>query len=42
MGDAITYVKSTVADLLQNKIDLAKLVITKALTKKTFVEEDLQ
>ncbi|KAK7742178.1 DNA-directed DNA polymerase delta [Diatrype stigma] len=28
------YVKNTIADLLQNKIDMSKLVITKALTKE--------
>ncbi|RYP52485.1 hypothetical protein DL768_002312 [Monosporascus sp. mg162] len=28
------YVKDTIADLLQNKIDMSKLVITKALTKE--------
>ncbi|KAL6854234.1 DNA polymerase family B domain-containing protein [Trichoderma novae-zelandiae] len=30
------YVKSTIADLLQNKIDMSKLVITKALTKEDY------
>ena len=40
MNDAIIYVKNTVAALLQNKIDLAKLVITKALTKKTYEKEE--
>ncbi|KAI2464890.1 DNA polymerase family B-domain-containing protein [Annulohypoxylon bovei var. microspora] len=29
------YVKDTIADLLQNKIDMSKLVITKALTKES-------
>lgn len=28
-----SYVKSTIADLLQNKIDMSQLVITKALAK---------
>lgn len=27
------YVKQTIADLLQNKIDMSQLVITKALAK---------
>ncbi|KAI8959084.1 DNA polymerase family B-domain-containing protein [Daldinia sp. FL1419] len=30
------YVKDTIADLLQNKIDMSKLVITKALTKESY------
>ncbi|KAK4157215.1 DNA polymerase family B-domain-containing protein [Chaetomidium leptoderma] len=30
------YVKNTIADLLQNKIDMSKLVITKALTKEDY------
>lgn len=30
------YVKETIADLLQNKIDMSKLVITKALTKENY------
>ncbi|KAL9083568.1 MAG: hypothetical protein Q9159_005696 [Coniocarpon cinnabarinum] len=29
------YVKKTIAELLQNKVDMSKLVITKALTKST-------
>jgi DNA polymerase delta subunit 1 len=29
-------VKNTIADLLQNKVDMSKLVITKALTKETY------
>ncbi|CAI6100323.1 hypothetical protein V2G26_008336 [Clonostachys chloroleuca] len=33
VSGAQQYVKDTVADLLQNKIDMSKLVITKALTK---------
>lgn len=28
-----SYVKHTIADLLQNKIDMSQLVITKALAK---------
>ena len=28
-----SYVKQTIADLLQNKIDMSQLVITKALSK---------
>ena len=31
---AVDYVKETVSDLLQNKIDLSHLVITKAISKK--------
>ncbi|KAL5045470.1 hypothetical protein BDW71DRAFT_183822 [Aspergillus fruticulosus] len=30
------YVKDTISDLLQNKIDMSKLVITKALTKDSY------
>ncbi|EJT80568.1 DNA polymerase delta catalytic subunit [Gaeumannomyces tritici R3-111a-1] len=30
------YVKETIADLLQNKVDMSKLVITKALTKDDY------
>ncbi|TPX11063.1 uncharacterized protein E0L32_007924 [Thyridium curvatum] len=30
------YVKSVIADLLQNKIDMSKLIITKALTKESY------
>ncbi|KAI4865039.1 DNA polymerase family B-domain-containing protein [Hypoxylon rubiginosum] len=30
------YVKDTIADLLQNKVDMSKLVITKALTKENY------
>ncbi|KAK2602561.1 hypothetical protein N8I77_009079 [Diaporthe amygdali] len=30
------YVKDTIADLLQNKVDMSKLVITKALTKDDY------
>ncbi|KKK19161.1 DNA polymerase delta catalytic subunit Cdc2 [Aspergillus rambellii] len=30
------YVKNTISDLLQNKIDMSKLVITKALTKDAY------
>jgi hypothetical protein len=29
-----SYVKATISDLLQNKIDMSKLVITKALSKR--------
>lgn len=32
----IRYVKRTIADLLQNKIDMSQLVITKALTKNEY------
>ncbi|KAK3359223.1 DNA polymerase family B-domain-containing protein [Lasiosphaeria hispida] len=30
------YVKNTISDLLQNKVDMSKLVITKALTKEEY------
>ena len=33
---AESYVKQTIADLLQNKVDMSKLVITKALTKEDY------
>ena len=32
----IRFVKRTIADLLQNKIDMSQLVITKALTKNEY------
>lgn len=32
---AIKYVQDTIRDLLQNKIDISKLVITKAISKNT-------
>ncbi len=31
----ISYVKKMVSDLVQNKIDISKLVITKAISKGT-------
>lgn len=31
-----SYVKNTISDLLQNKVDMSKLVITKALTKDKY------
>ena len=31
---AINFVKSQIADLLQNKLDISRLVITKSLNKK--------
>ena len=34
------YIKSVVSDLLQNKIDISKLVITKAISKNTEEEND--
>ncbi|KAH8672572.1 DNA polymerase family B-domain-containing protein [Tricladium varicosporioides] len=34
------YVKDTISDLLQNKIDMSKLVITKALTKSGYADKD--
>ena len=32
----VSYVKQTIADLLQNKIDMSQLVITKALAKADY------
>ena len=32
---AVDYIKNTISDLLKNKIDISKLVITKAITKGT-------
>lgn len=32
---AIEYIKETVSLLVQNKIDISKLVITKSINKKT-------
>jgi len=37
---AVDYVKETVSDLLQNKIDLSHLVITKAISKKIEKQEE--
>ncbi|KAH6686248.1 DNA polymerase delta catalytic subunit [Plectosphaerella plurivora] len=36
VNGAQEYVKDTIADLLQNKVDMSKLVITKALTKDDY------
>ncbi|KAK8917896.1 DNA polymerase delta catalytic subunit [Metarhizium anisopliae] len=36
VGGAQEYVKDTIASLLQNKVDMSKLVITKALTKDDY------
>lgn len=33
LAGAVSYVKQTIADLLQNKVDMSQLVITKALSK---------
>ena len=35
---SIQFVKDTISDLLQNKIDISMLVITKAISKKTTEE----
>lgn len=35
-ADLPRYAKRTIADLLQNKIDLSQLVITKALAKEDY------
>ena len=37
---AENYIKSVVSDLVQNKIDVSKLVITKAITKKSGEDSD--
>lgn len=37
---AVSYIKNTISDLLKNRIDISKLVITKAITKGTEEEED--
>ena len=37
-NDAIKYIKKIVSDLVQNKIDISKLVISKAITKKSAEE----
>jgi DNA polymerase elongation subunit (family B) len=36
--EAVKYIKQNITNLLQNKIDIGELVITKAITKK--VEEE--
>jgi DNA polymerase delta subunit 1 len=36
---AKTFVKQTIADLLQNKVDLSQLVITKALSKSDYANK---
>ncbi|KAK2864970.1 DNA-directed DNA polymerase delta [Arthroderma sp. PD_2] len=36
VSGAETYVKNTISDLLQNKVDMSKLVITKALSKEEY------
>lgn len=36
LTDSCSYVKDTISDLLQNKVDMSKLVITKALTKDSY------
>jgi hypothetical protein len=38
----ISYVKQTIADLLQNKIDMSQLVITKALAKAGMLQAVLR
>lgn len=35
-----TYIKKTISDLVQNKIDISKLVITKAISKNTDEDEE--
>ena len=39
---ALDVVKNTISDLLQNKIDLSLLTITKALTKESGEDEETQ
>lgn len=34
------YVKQIIGDLVQNKIDISKLVITKAISKKSGEDDD--
>ena len=36
IADSDSYVKDMISDLLQNKVDMSKLVITKALTKNDY------
>lgn len=36
----VEYIKQTISKLLQNKIDISQLVITKAISKGTEEEED--
>ncbi|CAG8834050.1 18578_t:CDS:2, partial [Racocetra persica] len=36
VSGAVTYAKKTISDLLQNKIDMSQLVITKALSKSDY------
>jgi len=40
VNDAVEYVKETISDLLQNKIDLSLLVITKSISKKIGEQEN--
>ena len=37
--DICSYVKQTISDLLQNKVDLSQLVITKALSKNEYANK---
>jgi DNA polymerase delta subunit 1 len=39
VNGAVTYVKQVIADLLQNKVDLSQLVITKALSKSDYANK---
>ena len=40
IADCTKYIKGKVTELLQNKIDIGELVITKAITKKTDDQKD--
>lgn len=40
VGGIAVYVKKVISQLVQNKIDISKLVITKAISKKSDNEED--
>ena len=39
--DGYSYTKQTISDLLQNKVDMSQLVITKALSKTGQSKYDL-
>jgi len=40
VDDAVNYCKGIISDLLQNRIDISLLVISKSLSKKTVTEEE--
>ena len=39
VDDAVTYCKGIISDLLQNRIDISLLIISKSLSKKSEEEE---